>query len=781
MEHLRYQGLQWLAVVTTLWQLLAPAASGATELPGAATEVGGAAVPLPKPSPTVVEGDAELVVEGRRAGRVRAFDLDRSVHPLGQGQLRGTQPESTAAATAQLPGAFGQITNRGAGSPLLRGLIGPQNLIVIEGLRFNNATFRTGPNQYLATIDLSAVDRIELLLGPGGALYGSDAMGGVIGLYLPALPRFGSGGAPQGRAWMSFDSADGGKAIGASSAWGGDRVAFEVGGAFRDHEALRLGGGALARASDFRQYGWHARAAVRLDDAWSLQGTALGNVVLGAGRTDDLGRGIVRNYDNRDTFAWLELTRSVTEGVLRYFRLAAVAHAQVEVGSVARCTLQGGAVPSLDGCAADGIASARTPTVGLPATVTRHDEFTDDVRTFGAVAMTRLHLDDDRLKVTLGGEGWLDLVTSDARQRRNGTAGQAWKALERGNFSSGSTYSQVGAFVHADWRPVSGKVWSAGLNAGGRGGWVSAFAPAVPAVGDVNYALPVMAATGGAVLDLGGVAAVFANYSTGLRAPNLQETTVLGNTGDQFEVPNADLGAERIAAAEVGVRLDVGGTRALVSIFHNTVGGFIDRESVPSSAYGSYGVDASDLGCTTLGDTKCKPVARRVNGGEAQIVGAEVSVRGPSAWGFRPWATASWLQGETTVGTVTHPLRRAPPLNGLAGVRWQSADQDLYVEPWVRAAATQDQLNPGDTKDLRICENPEKPGTPYAGATCPGTAGWMTVNLRAGWRWRSSLSGIKAVRLDGDATNLLDARYRVHGSGIDGAGRGVRATASVEF
>jgi hypothetical protein len=64
-------------------------------------------------------------------------------------------------AVEQLPGVWGQATNRGAGSPLLRGLIGPQNLIVIDGLRLNTAVFRTGPNQYLGTIDASAVDELK--------------------------------------------------------------------------------------------------------------------------------------------------------------------------------------------------------------------------------------------------------------------------------------------------------------------------------------------------------------------------------------------------------------------------------------------------------------------------------------------------------------------------------------------------------------------------------------------------------------------------------------------
>ncbi len=82
-----------------------------------------------------------------------------------------------------IPGVFIQKTNHGGGSPFIRGLTGNQTLILIDGIRLNNSTFRYGPNQYLNTIDPFSVNKIEVLRGSGSVQYGSDAIGGVIQIF----------------------------------------------------------------------------------------------------------------------------------------------------------------------------------------------------------------------------------------------------------------------------------------------------------------------------------------------------------------------------------------------------------------------------------------------------------------------------------------------------------------------------------------------------------------------------------------------------------------------
>ena len=87
---------------------------------------------------------------------------------------------TTPEALMGVSGVFIQKTNHGGGSAFIRGLTGNQTLIVLDGIRLNNAIYRYGPNQYLNTIDMFTVDKIDVLKGIGSVEYGSDAMGGVI-------------------------------------------------------------------------------------------------------------------------------------------------------------------------------------------------------------------------------------------------------------------------------------------------------------------------------------------------------------------------------------------------------------------------------------------------------------------------------------------------------------------------------------------------------------------------------------------------------------------------
>ena len=92
---------------------------------------------------------------------------------------------SAAQTSADLLGNSGNVfiqkSQQGGGSPMIRGFAANRVLIQIDGVRMNNAIFRGGNLQNVISIDPLAIDNAEILYGPGSVMYGSDAIGGVMG------------------------------------------------------------------------------------------------------------------------------------------------------------------------------------------------------------------------------------------------------------------------------------------------------------------------------------------------------------------------------------------------------------------------------------------------------------------------------------------------------------------------------------------------------------------------------------------------------------------------
>ncbi|MCZ4696374.1 TonB-dependent receptor [Ancylomarina euxinus] len=75
---------------------------------------------------------------------------------------------------------FIQKSQMGGGSPMIRGFAANRVLIVLDGVRLNNAIYRSGNLQNLLNIDPNSLESAEVVLGPGSVIYGSDAIGGVM-------------------------------------------------------------------------------------------------------------------------------------------------------------------------------------------------------------------------------------------------------------------------------------------------------------------------------------------------------------------------------------------------------------------------------------------------------------------------------------------------------------------------------------------------------------------------------------------------------------------------
>ena len=365
---------------------------------------------------------------------------------------------------------------------------------------------------------------------------------------------------------------------------------------------------------------------------------------------------------------------------------------------------------------------------------------------------------DDRLTVAAGLDGDLEVVDSSASVA-DAVDGFEPRPKARGSFSDGSTWSLLGAFARVAGRPyVDPGTAEVVVSGGARLSHVAASADGVPGLGDVRYG------STGAVFDasarvlLGNRLNLYATWAQGARAPNLQEATVLGDTGSTFELPNGDLRPEHADTLEAGVKLEHPVLAARAAVFTTSVRDAIVRESATYEG-----------GDTYLG----KPVVRRVNAPGATYLGAELQLATGRVEGLSLFGDVAYVRGEVDKGVgETVPARRVPPLNGKLGLRWDASELGGYAVLQVDWASSQDRLASGDRRDLRICGDPARPGALLD--DCAGTPGWITVGVRGGIEPRPGL------RIGLAVNNLLDARYRVHGSGVDAPGIDARLTLAWE-
>ena len=73
-----------------------------------------------------------------------------------------------------------QKSQGGGGSPIIRGFEANRILLMVDGVRMNNAIYRSGHIQNSLTIDPFVIEDCNVIYGPSAVSFGSDAIGGVV-------------------------------------------------------------------------------------------------------------------------------------------------------------------------------------------------------------------------------------------------------------------------------------------------------------------------------------------------------------------------------------------------------------------------------------------------------------------------------------------------------------------------------------------------------------------------------------------------------------------------
>lgn len=724
-----------LGFLCTLWSLAhgspAPAASAGPALASetaSATDLAPVTAPVKTPArvreptpPSKRPPSYESVVTAHRLPQ-DPFLSERSLSVVDRVQLSRLAPRTVPEALWESPGVFVQQTSHGGGSPILRGLVGPQVLLMVDGVRLNNSVYRTGPVQYLNLIDPLAIDRIEVLRGPGSVLYGSDAMGGVVQVF-PTAPRdfssaqgWGYGGRLAGR----YASANQGVAFHTRLELGSGGMAGL--GSFSINRMQDLEGGrgvGVQPYSGYEHYSASSQMIYRIREGalagWSVKLGYLMGRIYGAGRTDHLyTRRSLQLYDNEDDLVYGRLQ-------FRFPRLATHGHLTLSYQHFHE---------RKDG-------QTLAPDLRTELNTTRDET---RVHTAGLDLQLRTRLWARWLRLLWGGSFYRDHVNASRWYRH---AGEVFGRMAQQPYPDGSSYQNWGGFGLLEASLVPPRYRSQVLlGAGYRLHGMGADADAQPDLPPVRFSQIGHVAFGSLRYLYRDVATLGFTFSQGFRAPNLFEAVMLGDSGQFFHVPNTRLGPERSDTLEVLFRGRFGRVHLGLSFYASWIHDLMKREF--TSWQGEDTVDG-------------KPVTWNVNVGEGFILGMEASLKVHILRGLSLVGHITHTYGEERVeGGMNLALRMVPPLYGVAVLRYEAPRLGPvlgFAEISVRGAGRQTRLSPEDQKDSRIPEG--------------GTPAWWTLNLRVGAQVGAHLRVLLA------AENLLDQEYKYHGSGVYAPGTSV--------
>jgi outer membrane receptor protein involved in Fe transport len=624
------------------------------------------------------------------------WSVPYSVSVVNKSQLDAFGFRSTPEALSGTAGVFVQKTNHGGGSPFIRGLTGNQTLLLMDGIRLNNATYRYGPNQYLNTIDPSVISKIEVARGTGSVQYGSDALGGVVQLFTQS-PEFIKGKALHstfrsrvtsqdmeygGRAEMEYQSNN----LAILGGYSGVKFGDLVGG---DTTVRQNPSGYQQRAFDFKlKYQLAPGAILTIAHQWLRQKEV---PLYHKVKLENFNYYFFDPQQRQMSYAKLVFT-----GKNKLLdKISIISSLQK---SFERREYQKNG---------------------------NSNQFTEEdrVNTWGNVLDVFSEISKN-WTANSGVEYYHDQVNSNKQQQSVITSQTVnLRGLYPNNASSGnfSIYS-LHHFTKGKFDIESGLRYNS-------------FTIRIPdtftsalKLGDIRVSPSSLVSNVALLYHIGTVQNVYASFSTGYRAPNIDDLGSLGLVDFRYEIPAYQLKPEKTYNTEIGYRINTKKIQSSLSFFYMHLTDLITRVQLPGQQIGGYNVYTKE------------------NSQQSYIKGVELSFNYRITNSFTLTNNVTYAYGQNL--SAKEPMRRIPPVNGRILLNYQKGKWNFNIENLF--AAKQNRLAKGDKDDNRI--------------PAGGTPGWSIFNLYGNYSFQK-------LALFTRVQNIFNQDYRTHGSGINGVGR----------
>ncbi len=688
----------------------------------------------------------EIVVSANRWEQSKS-KVPNKISTIKAREIAFQNPQTAADMLSTSGDVYIQKSQLGGGSPMIRGFSTNRVLLVVDGVRMNNAIFRSGNLQNVISLDPNAMSNAEIVFGPGSLIYGSDAIGGVMDFHTLA-PSLSTNDSLlfKGNAMIRYSSANQEKTGHLDLNFGTKKWGFLTSVTYSDFDDQRMGSNNgpdeyLRPVYAERQNG--VDVEVPNDDPEKQVSTGYSQLNL------------MQKVLYKPNEFWdfeVDIHYSATSDVPRYDRLiryrggnlrSAEWYYGPQLWWMNRVAVEHHASHAL-------YDNARLIVAYQFFEESRHDrDFGDPVRSNSTEQVNaytaNLEFDKSfgtRLGLYYGVEAVLNKVSSTAFQEDIETGSTAPIGTR---YPDGADWNSYAAYVNFKADLNEYITWNTGV----RLNLVS-----LSAEFDTTFypfSFTSAALTTGAVTAATGFSyrpaeswMVKLNISTGFRAPNIDDIGKVFDSGDQqVVVPNPDLKPEQAYNFELGIAKVIGNAVKLdVSAFYT----YLDDAMVRRD-YTLNGMDSIEY----RGENS--RVQAIQNAANAYVYGiqAGVDVKLPYNLGMQVRYNYQFGEEELDNGS-TAPLRHAAPWFGIAHLTYtvKKFKADLYGV--YNGEISHARLAPSE-QDKTWMYAMDEDGKSYAPS-------WYTLNFKASYQFTTYLQASLGVE------NMTDQRYRPYSSGI---------------
>lgn len=695
----------------------------------------------------------EVVVSASRFEE-RQRDVAQQVQVIRSKDLQFMSQPTSAEVLQQSGNVLVQKSQQGGGSPIIRGFEANKVLLVIDGVRLNNAIFRGGHLQNVIRMDNAILDKAEIVFGPGSTVYGSDALGGVVHLHTKS-PQFGT---TKANAFVRYSTAMSEKTGHIDVNLGGRRLASLTSITYADFGDLRQGNN---RSSQYPNFGKQTAYVVRDNNKDVVVTNSDPNVQKFSGYNQiDLLQKFKYQSSNRMSHV-LNLQYSNTSDVPRYDRLTERANnlprfAEWYYGPEKRFL----ASYQLHLSGSKWYDDARITAAFQDIEESRYDRRLNNNnlnRRIENVKVWSLNADFQRKRNENELRYGLEAVHNqvDSRASILNVSSQSVSPLSTRYPDGGSQMSSVAAyFTHT--REFSEKFI---LNDGLRLTHTSLRAKFVE---KTFFPFPFNEANQKSTALNGSLGIVYLPKeswritlmgATGFRAPNVDDLAkVFESAAGTLVVPNPNLKPERTANIDLGISKVIREKiRVEATVYYTRLYDAITTQNTTFNGQSS-----------VLFNGRQSRVIHSANAAKAYVWGYNLQAQADITPQWSASASYNFTFARIKTDTTDYPLDHIPPVFGKVSTKLNLKKFKAEIFVLFNGAKKIKDYNLIGEDNIQY-------------ATPTGMPAWHTFNLRTSYQFN------RYVQLQVAVENIFDRNYRVFASGISGAGRNLMLTLRSSF